>query len=415
MGGRVGEFGRLKALQVQRLRKPGKYHDGGGLYLIVHKGGSRSWAFRYGPGNGTWVGLGPLHTVSLAAARERAKTPRLQLLDGVDPLSVKRGERQAVQLASARSMNFDQCVDAYHGAHKAGWRNPRHTREWLASLRKYASPVLGALPVADIDTGLVCKVIEPLWTGKTETASRIRRRIEAVLDWAKVRGFRQGENPARWKGHLDHVLPHREAVNGTKNFPALPYAKLPAFVARLQEQDSTEARCLEFLILTAARLGQACGALWGEIDLGERTWKIPGSRMKTGREHRVALCDHAMAILARQRADHPDSDYVFPRDNGRRPVATRQVWATCKAIAQVTVHGFRSSFRDWAAEQTNYPREMAELALAHRVGTAVERAYLRSDMLDRRRALQQDWGAFCTSTPVASKTVVPLRRKRRHG
>jgi integrase len=186
-------------------------------------------------------------------------------------------------------------------------------------------------------------------------------------------------------------------------------------MARLHEQNSTEARCLEFLILTEARLSQACEPPWMEIDLGERTWTIPGSRMKTGREHRVALCDRAMAILARQRADHPDSDYVFSRDNGRRPVATRQVWTTCKAIAQVTVHGFRSSFRDWAAEQTTYPREMAELALAHRIGTAVERAYLRSDMLDRRRALQQDWDAFCTSTPIASKTVVPLRRGRRHG
>jgi integrase len=352
MGGRVGEFGRLTALQVQRLRKPGKYPDGGGLYFLIHQGGSRSWAFRYGQRGGTWVGIGPLHTVGLAEARDRAKAFRLQLVDGVDPLAAKRGERQAVQLAAARSMSFDQCVDRYFEAHRHGWRNPRHTREWLASLRKHASPILGALPVADVDTSLVCRVIEPLWTGKTETGSRVRRRIEAVLDWAKVRGFRQGENPARWKGHLDHVLPHREKINGgSKNFAAMSYAQVPAFVARLHEQDTVEARCLEFLILTAARLSQACGAPWSEIDLAARTWVIPAQRMKTGRSHRVALCDRAMAILERQRADYPNSAFVFPRDNGRRAVATRQVWATCKRIdGKITVHGFRSSFRDWAAE-----------------------------------------------------------------
>jgi integrase-like protein/Arm domain-containing DNA-binding protein len=222
MGGRVGEFGRLTALQVQRLRKPGKYHDGGGLYLIVHKGGSRSWAFRYGPGNGTWVGLGPLHTVSLAEARERAKAPRLQLLDGIDPLAAKHGVRQAARIAAAKSMSFADCAKAYHQSHSAGWRNPRHVKEWLAALNKHAFPVLGAVPIADVDTGLVMKVIEPMWGGKTATATRVRSRIEQVLDWAKVRGYRGGENPARWKGHLDHLLPHREKVNGTKNFPALP-------------------------------------------------------------------------------------------------------------------------------------------------------------------------------------------------
>jgi integrase len=415
VGGRIGKFGRLTALQVQRLRKAGKHPDGGGLYFIIHKGGSRSWAFRYGRQGAIWIGLGPAHSVSLAEVRERAKALRLQLLDGVDPLAAKRGEKQAARVASARTMTFDQCLDSYHEAHKAGWRNPRHVREWLASMRSHASPILGTLPVADIDTALVCRVIEPLWVNKTATAARIRSRIEAVLDWSKVRGFRQGENPARWKGHLDHLLPDHHAVKGTKHFAALPYAEVPSFLARLREQDSTEARCLEFLILTAARLAQACEATWAEVNLAERTWTISGPRMKARRDHRVALSDRAMAILGRQRADYPTSIYVFPRKGGRLPLATRLVWATCKRVAKtdVSVHGFRSSFRDWVAEQTSYPREVAELALAHRVGTEVERAYMRSDLLQRRRALQEDWSAYCASTPIAPDLVVQLPRRRR--
>ena len=235
------------------------------------------------------------------------------------------------------------------------------------------------------------------------------------MDWAKVRGFRSGENPARWKGHLDHLLPDRQAVRRIRHFAALPYAEVPSFVARLREQDSTEARCLEFLILTAARLGQACEAAWPEINLAERTWTIPGTRMKAGRDHRVALSAPALVILAQQQANHPDSKYVFPREGGRRPLATRLVWATCKRIAKsdISVHGFRSSFRDWAAEQTTYPREVAELALAHRVGTEVERAYMRSDLLQRRRALQEDWAAYCGSLRPVPDTVVPLRGRRR--
>jgi integrase len=238
-----------------------------------------------------------------------------------------------------------------------------------------------------------------------------------VLDWAKVRGYRQGENPARWKGHLDHLLPARQAVNGgTRHFAAMPYAGVSAFMGRLRALDSIEANCLEFLVLSAARLGQACEATWAEVDLRERTWTIPAARMKAGRDHRVALPDRAMEILERQLKEHPDSAYVFPRQGGRRPVATRSVWVTCKKIApEVSVHGFRSSFRDWAAEQTTYPRELAELALAHSIGSEVERAYLRTDLLQRRRALQQDWADHCAPRPVDSGGVVPLRKRRRRG
>ena len=353
--------------------------------------------------------------MSLAEARERAKALRLQLVDGLDPLFAKRGERQAARIASARAMTFDQCVDAYHEAHKAGWRNPRHVREWLAAMRNYASPIIGTLPIADVDTALVMKVIEPLWAEKTATASRIRSRIEAVLDNAKVRGLRSGENPARWKGHLDHLLPDRQAVKSTKHFTALSYNEVPAFMARLREEDSVEARCLEFLILTAARLTQACEAPWSEIgDLVERTWTIPGERMKTGGEHRVALSERAVAILTRQRADHPDSRFVFPRRNSRGPVPTRTVWALCKGLGDTTVHGFRSCFKTWATEETTYPRDISELALAHTIGSAVIAAYLRSDLLRMRRALLEDWARYCASPPsTGSHTVVPMRS--RHG
>jgi Arm DNA-binding domain len=289
MGGRVGAIGRLSALQVQRLRKPGKYHDGGGLYLLIHPGGSRSWAFRYGQGGKTWAGIGPLHTVGLAEARERAKDLRLKILDGIDPVAAKRGDRQMARLTAVRNMTFAEAAEAYHAAHSAGWRNPRHVKEWLAALVKHAFPVLGDVSVADIDTSLVLKAVEPKWKDKTETAARVRARIEAVLDWAKVRGLRQGENPARWKGHLDQLLPSRKSINGGKHFAALPYAQAPALMARLRAIDSIEARCLEFLILTASRLTQACHAPWSEIDFKTGRWTIPDERMKTGEAHIVPL------------------------------------------------------------------------------------------------------------------------------
>ena len=411
MGGRAGAIGRLSALQVQRLRKAGKYHDGGGLYFIVHPGGSRSWAFRYGRNGKTWTGIGPAHTVGLADARERAKALRLQIVDGIDPLAAKRGQRQILRTAAARSMSFAECAEAYHRAHSSGWRNPRHVREWLAALDKHAFPVLGAVSVADVDTALVCKAIEPMWTNKTATASRIRSRIEKVLDWAKVRGYRSGENPARWKGHLDHLLPARKQVNGGKHFAALPYAQAPAFMARLRAVPTIEARCLEFLILTIARLTTACEAAWSEIDFKQKLWTIPKQRMKTGEEHVVPLCDRALAILHQLRADHPTSELVFPRQDGRKPIAGRQVWVEARRLAGngITVHGFRSTFRDWATnDRADYPDTMVEIALAHEVGSEAKRAYLRTKMVERRRELMAAWSAYCAGRP-------PSRREGRHG
>jgi integrase len=397
MGGRTGEIGRLTALQVQRLAKPGKYHDGGGLYFIVHPGGSRSWAFRYGRDGKRWAGLGPLHTVGLAEARERAKALRLQILDGIDPLAAKHGERQAARAAAAKSMSFADAAKACHQAKSAGWRNSRHVKEWLAALEKHAFPVLGELLVADIDTALVLRVVEPMWKDKTETAARVRARIEAVLDWAKVKGFRTGENPARWKGHLDQLLPGRKAVNGTKHFKALPYAQLPALMARLTAIPTIEASALEFLILTAARLEQAVETSWSEVDKTGR-WTIPDERMKTGEEHVVPLCKRALEILRQLRADHPDSEFVFPRKGGRKPIPTRAVWVLARELSNkaTTVHGFRSTFRDWATDHhADYPDTMIEIALAHKVGNETKRAYLRTKMIERRREMMSAWSAYC--------------------
>ena len=400
MGGRTGMIGRLSALQVQRLTRPGKYHDGGGLYFIVHPGGSRSWAFRYGRNGKSWAGIGPLHTVGLAEARDRAKDLRLKILDGVDPIAAKRGERQMARLDTVRNTTFADAAKACHAVMSAGWRNPRHTREWLAALEKHAFPVLGELLVADIDTALVMKVLEPMWKDKTETAARVRARIEAVLDWSKVHGFRQGENPARWKGHLDQTLPSRKAVDGTKHFKALPYAQLPALMARLRAIDSTEARALEFLILTSSRLAQACHAESKEIGLKTGLWTIPEERMKTGEEHVVPLCKRALEILRQVQAGHPGGEFVFSRQGGRKPISTRGVWELARELSGATVHGFRSSFRDWATDhRADYPDAMIEIVLAHKVGNETKRAYLRTKMIERRREMMAAWSAFCAGRP----------------
>jgi integrase len=399
MGGRTGAIGRLSALQVQRLRKPGKYHDGGGLYFVIHSGGSRSWTFRYGPAGKNWTGIGPLHTVGLAEARDRAKDLRLKLLDNIDPLSAKRGERQMARLAAARSMTFENAAKACHTAMSVGWRNPRHVKEWLAALEKHAFPVLGDMLVADVDTALVMKAVEPMWKDKTQTAARVRSRIEMVLDWAKVKGFRQGENPARWKGHLDQLLPARKAVNGGKHFAALPYAKIPALMARLRAINSIEARALEFLILTASRLTQTCEARSNELGAG--LWTIPEERMKTGEAHVVPLCKRALEILKEVQADHPGGEFVFSRQGGRKPIATRSVWDLARRLSGgATVHGFRSSFRDWATDhRADYPDTMIEIALAHKVGNEAKRAYLRTKMIERRREMMAAWSAFCAGRP----------------
>jgi integrase len=386
--------------------------DGGGLYLQVTQGADgtprRSWLYRYViHGRERQMGLGSLIDTTLAEAREKAACARKQRGQGDDPIDVKHAQEAAALLARAKAMSFDQCRDAYIAAHRPGWRNAKHAAQWINTLDAYVTPVFGQLPVAAIDTGLVTKALEPIWSAKTETASRVRGRIEAILDWAKVRGFRGGENPARWRGHLDSLLPARSKVQRVKHHAALPFTEIGAFVARVREQSTTAARALEFTILTAARTGEVLGARWDEIDFDAAVWTVPPDRMKGAREHRVPLSAAALAVIERMQACR-ENDYIFPGDRRDRLYGAAMDMLLRRTGHEVTVHGFRSSFRDWAAECTHFPREVAEAALAHTVGDKVEAAYRRGDLFDKRRGLMTAWAAFCDTAPASDK-IVPLR------
>jgi integrase len=405
-------IGRLTELQVQRA-KPGWHNDGGGLYLRVEakrdKDGkdrkSRWWVYRYGAGGKRYHGLGPAHTVGLADAREQARRCRQLLLEGADPISAGKARRAAIKFTAANAKTFEECARAYHESHCAGWSNRKHAREWLASLKMHVFPAIGALPVADIDTAAVLRVLEPAWTRIPESASRLRSRIEAVLDWARVHGYRTGENPARWRAHLANVLPARKQVARVQHFAALLYRDIPAFARKLRERDDVEARALQFLLLTAARAGEVCGADWSEIDQYGRegwTWGIAGARMKSRREHRVPLSKAARVVLERTPPDRRHGP-IFPNPAGRgRTVTVIALWRLTQDLTDgaATTHGLRSSFRDWAGEATAFPREVAEMALAHRVGDDTEQAYLRGDLLRKRRQLMEAWARHCASVPA---------------
>jgi len=410
-------IGKLTALKVDRARRAGMYGDGGGLYLRVTNDGAKNWVFRFMlNGRARWMGMGPLHTVSLAEARKRAGEHRLKRHDGIDPIEARRRERLQARLETAKAMTFKQCADAYIKDHRAGWRNGKHAAQWQATLATYAEPVIGALPVQAIDTGLVLKVIRPLWTTKPETASRVRGRIEAVLDWASAHDYRAGENPARWRGRLDKLLPARGKVRRVEHHAALPYAELPGFVIALREQDGTAARALEFLVLTAARTGETIGAQWSEFDLLDKTWTVPAERMKAGREHRVPLSARALAILQEMQVHRPAGNadgYVFAGGKLGKPLSNMAFLMLLRRLGRgdLTAHGFRSTFRTWAAERTNFPREVIEAALAHTIGNKVEAAYQRGDMFEKRRRLMQQWATFCTTAPAQERqgNVTPLR------
>jgi integrase len=392
---------RLSARAVQAAKKPGLHPDGAGLYLQVSPSGSKSWVWRYQlDGRRHDIGLGPLHLVSLADAREKAREHGRAKLAGTDPLTEKRALRAFRAISEAKLMTFREAAEKYIEAHSAGWKSTKSIEQWQQSLRDYVYPVLGNLPVQAIDVALVMKIVELLWKEKTETATRVRSRIEAVLDWATVRGYRQGDNPARWKGHLDNLLPARTKAQKVEHHAALPYDQIAEFMIALRQQTSIAARALEFLTLTATRSAEALGARWSEIDMAERLWTIPGERMKAGKEHRVPLSDAALAVL---NAMPRIGDYVFPAGRGNGAINNPAVWKllTIRMNRDCTTHGFRSTFRDWAAERTNFPREVAEIALAHAVGDAVERAYQRGDLFDKRRQLMDAWARFCDMPATA--------------
>jgi integrase len=403
-------IGRLTELKVQRAGK-GWHNDGGGLYLRVVDSRRRWWVFRYGPQGKRYHGLGAVHTIGLAEAREQAQRCRKLLLEGADPIATGKVRRAAVRLAAVNAKTFQECADAYHEAHKAAWENAKHVKEWRASLATHVFPLIGALPVAAINTGHVLRVLEPAWTKIPETAGRLRSRIEAVLDWAKVRGLREeGENPARWRGHLDHLLPSLKKSARVKHHAALSYRDMPAFVQELRQRDGVEARALEFVTLTVARAGEATNAVWDEIDWVNGAWIIPAARMKARREHRVPLSRAARAVLE-QTPPECRRGCVFPGARPGRPVSVISLWRLAQELTggATTVHGLRSSFRDWAAETTSYPNHVVEMALAHAISDQTEAAYRRGDLFEKRRRLMDEWDAFCASLPRTG-AVLPLRR-----
>jgi integrase len=330
-------------------------------------------------------------------------------LDGLDPIEAKRARVAALRAADAKAMTFRQCAEGFIKDNEKEWTNAAHHQQWISTLSTYVYPVLGNLPVAAIDTPLVLKVIKPLWADKTATASRVRGRIDAILGWATVHHYRTGDNPARWQGLLEHALPAKAKVAKTKHHAALPYAEVAAFMARLRQDTSAAAKCLELIVLTAARLSEATGAMWLEIDLAKRIWVVPANRMKGEREHRIPLSDAAIAILEAMRAVRM-SDFVFPGMREGQPVGWRTIQDLVKQLdGEITVHGFRSSFRDWAAERTNFPREVAEMALAHAIPSAVEAAYRRGDLFEKRRRLMDAWAEFCGKQQTTGKVLV-IRR-----
>lgn len=388
---------KLSQLTVTKTTKPGLYGDGGGLYLQITAAGVKSWLFRYmRAGKARGMGLGPTHTIGLADARARCLNCRRQLLDGIDPIDSRNAERASQRIEQADEMTFKQCAEKYIEAHRAGWKNAKHADQWTNTLTTYADPVFNSRPVSAIDTTLVMKVLEPIWATKTETASRLRGRIESVLDWATVRGYRTGENPARLKGHLDTLLPKRSRVQKVVHHPALPYVDVAAFTKTLQSQEGIAACALEFLILTATRTNEVIGATWPEFDLDEGVWTIPAERMKMRREHRVPLPVRAIAIVKAQK-DVKRGDYVFPGRRDKNPLSNMAMLQLLERMKRddITVHGFRSTFRDWAGETTHYPREVCEAALAHGIKDKAEAAYARGDLFVKRAALMQDWANFC--------------------
>lgn len=394
---------RLTALAVAKAKTPGAYADGGGLYLQITASSVKSWLFRFMlNGRAREMGLGPLHSVSLAEARQKAAECRRLRTEGTDPIEARDKALAATQLEAAKAVTFREAAAAYIEAHKAGWRNAKHAKQWTTSLEKYVYPTIGDLPVQAIDTGLVMKVLEPIWRARTETGSRIRGRIEMVLDAATARGHRLGENPARWRGHLDNLLPRKSRVRQVKHHPALPYVQIGSFIASLREQAGFAALALEFLILTAARTGEVIGARWREVDIASKVWTVPKERIKAGKEHRVPLTDRALQILETMKRSrfgskgHP-SAHIFSGWKRGQAMSGMAMLEVLERMGRtdLTVHGFRSTFRDWTAEQTTHSREVAEMALAHTVDDKVEAAYRRGDLFEKRRDLMDQWAKYC--------------------
>jgi len=404
----------LKPLQVKSL-PAGRHTDGGGLQLLVKKSGARSWVFRFMlDGKSRDIGLGAASgpdAISLAQARDAAIDLRRLVQSGIDPLQERaridaEGEAEA-QAAHIAGITFKASAEAYIAAHSDSWKNAKHRAQWPSTLENYVYPIMGNLPVADISTEHVMAVIEPIWKTKPETASRVRGRIETILDAAKARGYRQGENPARWRGHIALMLPARTKLS-RGHHRALPYVDIPEFVSTLQTKDAMAALALEFTILTAARSGETIGATWAEVDLNKAIWTIPAERMKAGKEHRVPLGSRAIEILTTTKSS--GGDYLFIGNHGGKLSNMAMAMLLRRMDVDATVHGFRSGFRDWAAESTGFAHEVCEMALAHVIANQSEAAYRRGDLFEKRCKLMDAWACYC-ATPVAdSENVTPIRK-----
>jgi len=419
---------KLSPLKIAKINKRGYYSDGNGLYLKVTATASKSWIFRYTV-NGLKrdMGLGALHTLSLSEARLKAKDQRLMLLNGHDPLTARETAREAVVVAKAKMMTFDECASQYIAAHRNSWKSEKHALQWPATIATYASPVFGSLPVAEVDLGLVMKVLNPIWTGKTQTAKRLRGRIESVLGWATTSGYRQGENPARWRGNLEHLLAAPNKIKPVKHQPSLPWKEVGQFMSSLRQQDGIAPRALEFLILTATRTSETLEAKWDEINLETGLWIIPAIRMKAGVEHHVPLSIEAVALISKiPRVDK----YVFTSATYGKALSDMSLTAVLKRMHEaniksggkgwidpkednrrITSHGFRSTFRMWGAESVShsFPREVIEFALAHKLLDQVESSYQRGTVFDKRIPLMQTWADYCGKARDEA-TVTPIRR-----
>jgi integrase len=397
---------KLTALAVTRLSKPGFHGDGGGLYLQVGPSGGKSWVFRYRRNAKTrYMGLGGYPAISLARARELVQEPRRLHAEGLDPLAEKRATAGPVVVAPT----FREIARGYIATHEHGWRSAAHRQQWQSTMETDVFPTIGNMPVADVDTAAVLRVLQPIWTTKPTTADRIRNRISLVLAAAKAAGLRSGENPAQWRGHLENLLPAPRKLRPVVHLKALAYRDVPAFVAELRRRNSISAAALLFAILTAGRRSEVLGARWAEVDLVERTWTIPGSRMKAGKEHRIPLSVAAVDIL-RPLYEVRSGPFVFPGKPGRSlSEAAMQGLLRVMQRTDLTTHGFRSSFKDWASEQTAFPSEVVEQALAHTIGSAVERAYRRGDLFEKRARLMDEWSKYCAQTPTTAE-VVPIRK-----
>lgn len=418
----------LTELKIKHA-KPGYWLDAGGLYLQVSPSGAKSWIYRFQlNGKRREMGLGPLSGVPAKEARRRAAEARAMIHNKIDPVEHRKQQAQAAVARAAEvaagSVTFKKAALEYIEKNRPGWKNAKHVTQWENTLATYAYPIMGDIPVGEIANDTVLKVLNPIWHDKTETAKRLRGRIELVLSYAKAKGYRRGENPAAWRGNLADILPKPGKIRPHTPQPALPYERMSEFMTSLRQREGVSVLCLEFVILTACRSGEALKAKWAEVDEEKGVWIIPGERMKARKEHRVPLSDAALAVLEEARKVR-QGEYIFPGVRSGKPMTDMALTALVKRMDEeqiengaerwldknsgkrIVPHGMRSSFRDWAAEATHYPGEMAEMALAHTVGNKVEAAYRRGDMFEKRRQMMADWAAWCEP----KENVVPMKSK----